>query len=237
MPWRRKSVWTTTICNLSSLFAQTRVHLVYFDIGENLSNEHGGSSGGDHSTEERDQENKKELPVTTLPEPHRLAEEVGRLHEPVHLRLAAVEIDAVKEEVDADGGAAEEGGPSPVVVFGVEEDVGSDDADAGLDDDEDEDHGGQEAVHVVVLVRPQRREQEEYLDEDRAERNQTAHQRDEPRGRVERRARHRRRNRGDAARVVRIPAEVAAEDGSRQLERESDEEEENQEETEGFPRE
>ena len=115
-----------------------------------------------------------------------------------------------------------------MVVFGIEEDVGADDADAGLDDDEDGGHGGQEAVHVVVLVRPQRREQEENLDENRPERNQTAHQRDEPRGRVEGRARHRRGNRGDAAWVVRIPAEIPAEDGSRQLEGKSDEEEESQ---------
>lgn len=46
----------------------------------------------------------------------------------------------------------------PSVVLGVEQEVGADDGDADGDDAEDEEDQQHEAVHVVDLVRPERRE-------------------------------------------------------------------------------
>jgi len=46
----------------------------------------------------------------------------------------------------------------PSVVLGVEQEVGADDGDTDGDDGQDEEHQQHEAVHVVDLVRPERRE-------------------------------------------------------------------------------
>ena len=69
--------------------------------------------------------------------------------------------------------------PVPVVVFGVEEEVGTDDGDAQGDDDEDEEHEEEEPVNVIHLVVPDGGEDEVRLDEDGAEGEQPAHDGDD----------------------------------------------------------
>lgn len=48
----------------------------------------------------------------------------------------------------------------PSVVLRIEQEVGADDGDADGDDGEDDEDQQHEAVHVVDLVRPERREDE-----------------------------------------------------------------------------
>ena len=49
---------------------------------------------------------------------------------------------------------------SPSVVLCIEEEVGADDGDADSDDGEDDEHKQHEAIHIVDLVGPERREDE-----------------------------------------------------------------------------
>ena len=60
-------------------------------------------------------------------------------------------MDGVQEDVGRRGGRGGEGGPLPVVVLGVEQEVGAHNGDAGGDDAEDEEHEQHEAVHIVHL--------------------------------------------------------------------------------------
>ena len=63
-------------------------------------------------------------------------------------------------DVEARGRAGQEARPSPAVVLGIQQEVGADDRDTHGDDAQDERDEQHEAVHVVDLVRPERREDE-----------------------------------------------------------------------------
>ena len=66
----------------------------------------------------------------------------------------------------------------PSVVFGIEQEVSSDDGDTNSDHDENEKDEKHEAVDVVDLVGPEGREHEVDLDEYGAERQEAAEQDD-----------------------------------------------------------
>ena len=61
-----------------------------------------------------------------------------------------------------------------MVVLGAELEVAEDDGDLGAGDDEDDEDEAQEAEEVVELVQPHAGQDEEQLDEDRAERQNAA---------------------------------------------------------------
>ena len=116
-----------------------------------------------------------------------------------------------------------------MVVLGIQKDVGADDTHTHLDDGENDysssplstptQHRREEAVDVVVLVRPDGREDEENFNEDRSERQKTAHQTDEARLRVKGSRRNRTRQRRHTARVVGVSAKRATDDGANGLQR------------------
>ena len=148
------------------------------------------------------------------------------------MRLEGVEVHGVREQVDADGHAAAEGGPAPVVVLRVEEEVAADDGDTHLDDDQDGQDGEQEAVHEVVLVAPDGGEQEKHLDEDGPERQHSADYGDPEGLVVPRRHGDGRGNGGRAAGVGGVAVERAAEEGADDVQRQAEEAEEEEEEEE-----
>ena len=116
-----------------------------------------------------------------------------------------------------------------MVVLGIQKDVGADDTHTHLNDRQNDysssllsiptQHRREEAVDVVVLVRPDGGEDEEDLNENGSKRQETAHQADEARLRVEGSRRNGTRQRSHTARVVGVAAQGAADDGSDGLQR------------------
>lgn len=82
---------------------------------------------------------------------------------------------AVDEEVAGGGAGAEEGTPPPVVVLGAQVEVAEQDGRLGACDHEDDEYQEEEAEHVVHLIRPERVQDEEELDEDTAEGQHSTH--------------------------------------------------------------
>mmetsp|Transcript_10839 Transcript_10839/g.34246 ORF Transcript_10839/g.34246 Transcript_10839/m.34246 type:complete len:406 (+) Transcript_10839:509-1726(+) len=92
-----------------------------------------------------------------------------------NLELGCKVKDRIEEEVARRRAAREEGAPPPVVVLGAELEVAHDDRDLGARQDEDEHDEEEEAKDIVELVQPDRAQDEEELDEHRAERQHAAH--------------------------------------------------------------
>mmetsp|Transcript_17587 Transcript_17587/g.51091 ORF Transcript_17587/g.51091 Transcript_17587/m.51091 type:complete len:496 (+) Transcript_17587:327-1814(+) len=115
-------------------------------------------------------------------------EHVGHVHDdgdgPHHHHLGAQVDEGVAEEVDRRGPGGEVAAPPPVVVLGAELEVAHDDGDLRAGDHQDHEHEEEEAEDVVELVEPDGGEDEEELDEDRAEGQDAAHEHAEGRGHV-----------------------------------------------------
>lgn len=98
----------------------------------------------------------------------RVAEVQERAGRILDLKLSCEVVAAVDEEVDRRESARQETSPPPVVVLGTQVEITQQDRRLGARDDEDQEHQKQESEHVIHLVRPQRVQDEEQLDEDAA---------------------------------------------------------------------
>lgn len=110
-----------------------------------------------------------------------------------------------------------------MIVFSIQQNVGAHDGNAHLNGDENHNNRGKEAVHIVILVAPDRGKDEEDLDEDRSKGKQAAHQNDKLWTCVEGSRRDRRRKRGHTARVVGISAQRPPDNRAQRVQRKTDE--------------
>lgn len=91
------------------------------------------------------------------------------------VQLGEEVVDAVAGQVEGREPAGQEAAPPPVVILSTEVEVAEEDGGLGAGDDQDDVHQEQEPVHVVNLRGPDGVENEEELDEDAAERENSAH--------------------------------------------------------------
>mmetsp|Transcript_12281 Transcript_12281/g.30008 ORF Transcript_12281/g.30008 Transcript_12281/m.30008 type:complete len:433 (-) Transcript_12281:995-2293(-) len=145
------------------------------------------------------------------------------LEEARHLGLEHKVVDGVEEHVERGGARHAERRPLPVIVFGVEQEVGAHDGDARGDDEQDAHHQQHEAVHVVDLVVPEGREDEVHLDEDGAKGQQPARRCDDRGPQVPLAVGHGRRDALHPAGPVGRRVPVAADDRADEAQREGDE--------------
>jgi len=97
-------------------------------------------------------------------------------HQLADLELREEVEPSIQEEVQRRGPRREVGPPPPVVVLTAELEVAEHDRDLSAGDDEDDKHQEEEAKNVVELVQPDGGEDEEELDENRAERQDATDQ-------------------------------------------------------------
>jgi len=88
------------------------------------------------------------------------------LQKSVHLGLDHEIINPIEEHVKTHAGTAEEGVPLPVVILGIEAEIGGNDGGHADDNDEDGVHAQHESIDVVELVVPEGGEDVVELDED-----------------------------------------------------------------------
>ena len=94
----------------------------------------------------------------------------------LQIQLGVVVVDGVEEEVEGSEAARQERAPPPAVVLRAQMEVAEEDGGLRARDDQDEIDNGQEAEHVVELMRPQAVQDEEELNEDAAEGQYAAHE-------------------------------------------------------------
>ncbi|KAJ8525752.1 hypothetical protein ON010_g15363 [Phytophthora cinnamomi] len=104
----------------------------------------------------------------------------ARLQEARHVRLEEIEIDGVDEDVNRSATCGSERRPMPPVVLSIQQEVCAHDGYTQRHDRQNDEHQQHEAIHVVELVVPERREDEVHLNEDRPKR-QHARQSDQHR--------------------------------------------------------
>mmetsp|Transcript_8172 Transcript_8172/g.17490 ORF Transcript_8172/g.17490 Transcript_8172/m.17490 type:complete len:352 (+) Transcript_8172:281-1336(+) len=141
------------------LFSYSTQHLIHLDILKNLTYELIGSPVTQRSA--------KRTHAQT--DQHHVPEVKRRLHQPVHARLEHKVINAVEEDVQRRAPARVERRPLPQVILRVEAKVHHDDGGHAHHQAQDGVDAQQEAVDVVELVIPQRREDVVELDEDASE--------------------------------------------------------------------
>ena len=139
------------------------------------------------------------------------------------LSLKEEVISGINVDIDRGGGSSKEWGPIPPVVFGIEEEVRSDDCNADHNNKKKQHHEHHEAVHVVYFVRPERSKNEVHLNEDGTKGKQTAQGDDDPRFHEPFLFGDGSRHSVDTAGEVGLAGEVSAQHGAHQREGQDDE--------------